>query len=107
MRYYVLCRSEVEGILPYIVAEVVHEVLELDDQRATSLAATIAGPRSTVATRQELMSQADTRAALRDWDGQDDAEFDRETVLLNAAEPMPTNVIPLRRSGPGTRRMGM
>jgi hypothetical protein len=110
VRYYVLCRSEVLGILPFVVAEVVHEALELDDERATTLAATIAGADSTVATRDELMANADTRAALKDWEDKNDTEFDRETVIRNDAPddepPTPDNVIPLRRIvGPRGKRV--
>ena len=107
MRYFVLCRSEETGILPYIVAEVLHEALERDDQREASLAATVAGANSTIATREELMRHPDTRAALRDWEQRDDSEFDRETVILNAAtEHIGTIVIPFPQGGRSAAKRG-
>ena len=103
-----LCRSEEPGILPYIVAEVVHEALERNDQREASLAATVAGAHSTIVTREELMRDADTREALRGWEARDDSEFDRETVILNAApEHAGTIVIPFPTGGRSGRKKGM
>jgi hypothetical protein len=107
VRYYVLCRSDVLGILPYIVAEIVHDAGEADDERGMSLAGTIAGARSTIATRLELMGNADTLAALREWESQDDSEFDRETAILGYTveeDPPPSNVIPLRGAGSPRRK---
>jgi hypothetical protein len=82
MRYYVLCVSDEPGVLPYILAEVVRDSLAPDDDRELSLAGTLAGPRSVVATRDELLTGGVGQAALTAWDNRDDAEFDHETNLL-------------------------
>jgi hypothetical protein len=90
MRYYVLCTSDVAGILPHIVAEVVHDVADGAGDRGESFAGSIAGARSVIATRQELMDDPDTRRSMEEWEGQNDAQFDLETSALSADdEPIP------------------
>lgn len=88
--------SEVAGVEPYIVAEVVAESPAAAG-RDVSIASALAGARSTIWTRDELMEEAFTRRALSAWDAHDDVQFDRETTAMQA-EPseFPTNIRYLR-----------
>jgi hypothetical protein len=71
--------SDWPKVEPHIVAEVVREILDADDHREASLAGLIAGPDSTIATRDELLADPAGRVALEAWDARDDTEYDRET----------------------------
>jgi hypothetical protein len=80
MRYYVLCFSDYEGIPPYVVAEVVREVM--DDDRDTTLAAALAGDRAMIVTRAELVADTVGRRALESWENRDDNSFYRESDAI-------------------------
>jgi hypothetical protein len=82
MRLYVLCFSDHEGIAPHIVAEVVREIVE--DDRATSLASALAGERSLILTRAELLADHLGRKALEAWEDRNDGEFGRESAAIIA-----------------------
>lgn len=81
MRYFVVCTSDVPGIEPHVIAEVVRDVSP-EDQRELSLASSLAGEHAVIATRQELTNDPQDRAALDAWDARDDGEHDRETEAL-------------------------
>src|SRR6185295_5830940 len=77
MRFYVLCSSIIQGITPYIIAEVVTETVT-ETERDTSLAASLAGERAMILTRAELEDDPLGRHALHAWDAGNDAGFDNE-----------------------------
>jgi hypothetical protein len=79
MRLYVLCIASGIGDDSYIVAEMTSVRGEAKED---SFAATLAGARSEVLSRTELLLTADGTLALARWDHRDDSVFDRETVAL-------------------------
>jgi hypothetical protein len=79
MRLYVLCPAAEIADDSYIVAEVTRVAGEAKDD---SFASTLAGARSSVLSRAELLSTTDGALALARWDHRDDSVFDRETVAL-------------------------
>jgi hypothetical protein len=87
MRLYVLCFSDHEGIAPHIIAEVVRESVE--DDRATSLASALAGERSLILTRIELLADQLGREALEAWEDRNDGEF-RQASEAILADDTPT-----------------
>jgi hypothetical protein len=87
MRYYVVCPSPFPDVEPHIIAEVVQDpVLDPSADRRLSLAGALAGERAIIATRDELLAHPVGLRALEAWDRADDRQFDRETLLLEAAE---------------------
>ena len=82
MRYYVLCMSEEDGVEPYILAEVVTDVLDAAEDRESTLAGAIAGPQSLIVSEAELATESVGRTALAAWNDRDDSEFERETAIL-------------------------
>jgi hypothetical protein len=84
MRLYVLCFSDHEGIAPHIVAEVVRESVR--DDPAMSLASALAGERSLIVTRAELLSEPLGRRALEAWEDQDDSDYRRESEAILAED---------------------
>ena len=52
------------------------------EAKTDSFAGTIAGARSSVLSRDELLLTTDGALALARWDRRDDSVFDRETVVL-------------------------
>ena len=95
VRFFVLCTPLEENNPPYILAEVVRDG-PLEQDRLLSIASAVAGERSRIATRAELMTDAIGRAALAKWGRLDDSSFERETVALDEAEPEETRVAHLR-----------
>jgi len=87
MRLYVLCFSDHEGIAPHIIAEVVRENAE--DDKATSLASALAGDRSLILTRAELLADPLGRLALEAWEDRNDGEFRHESEAI-LADDTPT-----------------
>jgi len=87
LRLYVLCFSDHEGIAPHIIAEVVRE--NVDDDRATSLASALAGERSLILTRAELLADRHGRAAIEAWEDRNDGEFRHESEAI-LADDTPT-----------------
>jgi hypothetical protein len=81
MRFYVLSPSDVSGIVPHIIAEVVREG-GIDEDRLTTLASALSGARSEILTRDELLETAERRTALRAWEARDDTVHDDETEQL-------------------------
>jgi hypothetical protein len=79
MRLYVYCESDEPSVDPFILAEVVRDT---EDDRSLSLAAALAGPRSCILTRRELLQSPQRRVALEAWDARDDTMFERESSLL-------------------------
>jgi len=84
MRLYVLCFSDYEGIAPHIIAEVVRE--NVGEEPATSLASALAGDRSLIVTRAELLSEPMGRAALEAWDDRNDSEYRLESEAILAED---------------------
>jgi hypothetical protein len=106
MRFFIYCESDEPTVEPFILAEVVRD--EASD-RAMSLAAALAGPRSKILTRTELVCALDGRRALERWEARDDSMFETETALLHRTgrtgnvrlhivgeEPEPPRAIPAR-----------
>jgi hypothetical protein len=79
MRLFVFCASDEPLVDPYILAEVVRDSA---DDRGLSLAAALAGPRSSILTRVELSATLEGRRALGRWEERDDSMFETETLLL-------------------------
>lgn len=80
MRYFVYAESDEDGISPYILAEVVASPAEAPE---LSAAAALAGARTQILSRDELLLEPEGRAALDAWDARDDTWFDRETAALD------------------------
>jgi hypothetical protein len=79
VRLYVLCHGSVPADESYIVAE----VTQVSGQtKGDSLAGSVAGARSSVLSRDELLLTVDGTLALSRWDDRDDSVFDRETAVL-------------------------
>jgi hypothetical protein len=74
MRYYVLCDSEIDGIEPHIIAEVVRD--RTDPSKATTLAAALADEHRVIVSREELLAHPVGLQALKAWDAEDDSRYD-------------------------------
>ena len=82
MRYYVICQSDLDGIAPHILAEVVGD--RHDDETHPILASTLASERRVVVTRDELLGHPFGVEALEAWDAQDDSAHDDECAARRA-----------------------
>lgn len=80
MRLYVLCFSDYVEIEAHIVAEVVHDAV--DKNLHTTLADSLAGDRSLIMSRAELLAHPAGRSALRAWERRDDSVFDEESDCI-------------------------
>jgi hypothetical protein len=98
VRYYVVCKSEVDGVAPHIVAEVVRD--SADDDRDATLAAALTGERRVIATREELLDHPFGREALQSWEVKDDDAYDDECDALRAAVVRPLRGLRLVRTSP-------
>lgn len=82
MRHFVLCERDGQAGDPFILAEVVRT---FGEDVAISVASSLAGARTRILTRAELLSTPEGRRALGRWEQQDDDAFDDETRLLGRA----------------------
>jgi hypothetical protein len=79
MRYFVYHRPDTTDVRPYILAEVVRESFDAGQYREWSAAASLAGERCEVLTREELLQRPDGARALLSWERRDDRQFDVDT----------------------------
>jgi hypothetical protein len=83
VRYYVVCRSDLDGIAPHIIAEVVRDSAEEDDEH-TTLASALTDERRVIATRPELLAHPLGFTALEAWESDDDSAYDDECAARRA-----------------------
>lgn len=98
MRDYVVCKSDLGGIQPHIIAEVVRDNTEPD--KDATLAAALAGERRLIVTRAELLNHPDGVRALEAWDANDDTAFDNECLTVRATSHRPRRGLRLVKAIP-------
>jgi hypothetical protein len=85
LRYYVLETSDDPKVKMFIVAEVVHEIDENSDERASGIAGQIAGERALILSGAEILLMGEGARVLREWDAGDDESYDHENEVLELA----------------------
>ncbi len=98
MRYYVVCKSDIDSIAPHIVAEFVRD--RSGDDRDATLASALAGEHRVFATRGEILEHALGREALALWDAEDDSVFEDECATRRAGTVTPLRGLRLVKSAP-------
>jgi hypothetical protein len=97
LRYYVVETSEDSKAKMYIVAEVVHEVDENSDDRASGLAGQIAGTNTLILSDAEIGVMDNGARMLRDWDAGDDQRYDAENERILSEDGREATVFPRLR----------
>jgi hypothetical protein len=87
VRYYVICKSELHGIAPHIIAEVVRDAGACDAEG--TIASALAGERRVIVTRRELLEHPLGLSALQAWDADDDSAYDDECSALRIGREPP------------------
>ena len=95
MRYYVVCKSELDDIAPHIIAEVVRDGTETD--KHATLASALMSERRVIVTRAELLDHPLGLQALKAWDEKDDTAYDDEREVLRARQDAPRRGLRLVR----------
>lgn len=85
MRYYVVSKSEIDGVAPHIIAEVVGDIGAEDPDEA--LASAFVDERRAIVTREELLEHPTGLEVLKAWEDEDDSAYDEECVA-SRARPM-------------------
>lgn len=99
LRYYVVCKSEVDGIAPHIIAEFVRHGAESDDY--VTLASVLAGERRVIVTREELLDHPIGPKALNAWQSEDDSAYDEECAAVRPRDRTPRRGLRLVKTGRG------
>jgi hypothetical protein len=98
VREYVVCRSDLGGIDPHIIAEVVRDDTAPDTD--ATLASALAGDRRLIVTRAELLDHPDGVRALEAWDAKDDSAFDNDCLMTRARARGPRRGLRLVKAAP-------